>query len=93
MRRSGVRLLSSAPIPGLLLRLTQSLFDRLLDKPKFAVVNCARCRHYYVTWDERFPQGCSLYGVKSRQAPSIAVKNATGAPCQFWETKPAKSSG
>ncbi|NBW01711.1 MAG: uracil-DNA glycosylase [Betaproteobacteria bacterium] len=58
------------------------------DKLPQPLVNCRRCKHYYVTWDESFPQGCRLYGVKSRQAPSIAVRDATGAACQFWEAKP-----
>jgi len=54
-------------------------------------INCRRCKHYYVTWDESFPQGCRLYGVKSRQAPSLAVRDATGAACQFWELRPLES--
>ncbi|MBU3725393.1 MAG: uracil-DNA glycosylase [Burkholderiaceae bacterium] len=54
---------------------------------------CTRCRHYYVTWDQSFPHGCTLYGVKSKQPPSHTVKDATGAPCQFWEPKSPNSQG
>ncbi|NBT84002.1 MAG: uracil-DNA glycosylase [Betaproteobacteria bacterium] len=54
-------------------------------------VNCRRCRHYYVTWDKKFPQGCKLYGVKSKQAPSIAVLDATGDPCAHWQENPKVS--
>jgi hypothetical protein len=53
-------------------------------------VNCRLCRHFFVTWDQHHPQGCRLYGVKSRQAPSMIVRESTGAPCQFWEPRPPR---
>jgi len=63
-----------------------------LPKVPFKPVNCRRCKHFYITWDKDFPQGCRLYTVKSKQLPCVAVLDATGAPCQYWEEAPRKPS-
>jgi hypothetical protein len=42
---------------------------------------CLDCRHFYVTWDARFPRGCRAYGVASRELPSVVVLQATGQKC------------
>ncbi|MCP4716637.1 MAG: uracil-DNA glycosylase [Deltaproteobacteria bacterium] len=44
-------------------------------------VNCHRCRHYYITWDKRFPYGCREMGFKSRFLPSDAVYQNSGMAC------------
>ena len=50
-------------------------------------IRCAECRHYYVTWDPNFPRGCKAYGFKSRQIPSVAVRQSSGEPCRMFESK------
>lgn len=56
-------------------------------------INCLQCRHYYVTWDPRFPRGCRAYGFKTQQMPSALVLSSSGSPCLQSEPKirrPAK---
>lgn len=49
-------------------------------------VQCNKCKYYYVTWDVQFPYGCKLYGIKSKQVPSIVVSKSIGTQCeQFIE--------
>jgi hypothetical protein len=48
---------------------------------------CVNCRHYYVTWDYNASKGCKAYGFKSSQAPSMLVKQSTGADCLQYERK------
>lgn len=53
-------------------------------------INCFQCRHFYITWDQNFPNGCKAFGFKTKQMPAIAVQQASGAPCAAFEPKPAK---
>lgn len=50
--------------------------------------NCLKCRHFFVTWDRRFPRGCRIFGVKSRGLPSASVFRATGRHCPAFEKAP-----
>lgn len=56
-----------------------------MDKP-----NCMNCKHYHITWDQRAPRGCKLYGIKAQTMPSQIVKMAGSGECQGYETKPKK---
>ena len=48
-------------------------------------VNCRNCRHYYITWEPRTPNGCRLMGFKSQFMPSVHVLRDSGLPCQsYW---------
>ena len=49
--------------------------------------NCYACRHYYVTWNERFPCGCRAMSFKSRRLPSEVVYENSGMECQMFEGK------
>jgi hypothetical protein len=52
-------------------------------------IDCHACRHYYVTWDERFPHGCRKMGFKSGRYPGDAVRSAMyGENCRLFEPKP-----
>ncbi len=52
-------------------------------------IDCRRCRHYAVTWDERFPHGCRAMGFKSARYPADEVLSATGGEaCLLYEPKP-----
>ncbi|RKP58038.1 uracil-DNA glycosylase [Cohnella endophytica] len=50
-------------------------------------VDCMKCRHFYVTWDPKFPKGCKAFGFKSPTMPSIAVRNSSGKACFNFEPK------
>jgi len=51
------------------------------------IVNCQKCKYYYITWDKAFPYGCRLFGVKSKQQPSIIVYKSLGYECPNFEQK------
>ncbi|AQS58240.1 uracil-DNA glycosylase [Desulforamulus ferrireducens] len=48
---------------------------------------CSKCKHFYITWDTRFPNGCRAYRIKSRYLPSLEVLRATGKGCLVFEKK------
>lgn len=56
-------------------------------------IDCLKCRHFYVTWDEFFPKGCKALGFKSREVPSQAVYNSSGIVCQKYEPKERSLKG
>ena len=51
-------------------------------------LDCHRCVHYFITWDENFPHGCRCMGFKSRRYPSEEVRQAmNGQNCKLFEPK------
>lgn len=50
-------------------------------------VNCRKCVHYYITWDEKFPYGCRAYEFKTNTLPSVKVFQSSGLPCQLFTLK------
>ncbi|MCK9162618.1 MAG: uracil-DNA glycosylase [Arcobacter butzleri] len=48
---------------------------------------CQKCIHYFVTWEPSRPHGCRAYGFKSKQIPSMVVKQTSGQECAFYELK------
>lgn len=52
-------------------------------------INCFNCAYFQVTWDPAYPRGCKAYGVKSKQLPSIVVKQASGLDCMKYMPKKA----
>ncbi|OQX29156.1 MAG: hypothetical protein B0D92_05245 [Spirochaeta sp. LUC14_002_19_P3] len=49
---------------------------------------CPKCIHYYVTWDSAFPNGCRIFGIKSRMLPSAEVRSANNRDCPAYELNP-----
>ena len=49
--------------------------------------NCSQCRHFYVTWNPKTPNGCRRYGIQSREQPSKIVAMAGLGDCQGFEVK------
>ncbi|MGE7933208.1 uracil-DNA glycosylase [Viridibacillus arvi] len=49
--------------------------------------SCFKCRHFYVTWDQRSPRGCRAYQFKSKELPSVIVKRSSGLECLKFEPK------
>ncbi len=56
-------------------------------------INCNNCIHYYITWDKKFPRGCSAMKFKSKQMPSVLVYNSSGAPCLKFMPKKKRAQG
>lgn len=51
-------------------------------------VNCMKCKHYFITFDQAAPKGCRIYKIKSKQIPSQIVKQANnGSDCLGFEAK------
>ncbi|WP_317987033.1 hypothetical protein [Sutcliffiella rhizosphaerae] len=50
-------------------------------------INCLKCKHFYVTWDPNFPNGCKAFDFKTKQLPSLAVFRSSGLPCLKFVAK------
>jgi hypothetical protein len=48
---------------------------------------CIGCKHYYITWDKKFPYGCRAMGFKSHEAPYLSVYKSSGAECLLFDQK------
>ena len=48
---------------------------------------CRDCRHLWITHERETPWGCRGFGIKSARPPAIAVREATGRPCNAFEPK------
>lgn len=53
-------------------------------------INCFQCCHFFITWDKSFPNGCKVFGFKTKQLPSVAVQQASGAECAAFQQKNPK---
>ncbi|WP_443640404.1 hypothetical protein ABXT70_10295 [Candidatus Njordibacter sp. Uisw_039] len=51
--------------------------------------DCMQCKHFYVTWEAKFPRGCRLFAIKSRQLPMIEIMRIDGHACRGYAPKPA----
>lgn len=47
-------------------------------------IDCRRCKHYYVTWDKRFPHGCRSMKFKAKTLPAAAVVNSSRMHCLYY---------
>ena len=54
-------------------------------------INCAKCIHYFVTWDNDLPRGCKIYKSKSKLFPSHLVKKETGEDCFSFQERPKQA--
>lgn len=50
-------------------------------------IDCKKCGYFYITWEARFPNGCRLFRIKSKQIPSIVVYKSTGTRCENFVQK------
>jgi hypothetical protein len=54
-------------------------------------IDCHKCVHYYVTWDQYFPHGCRAMDFKSKRSPINDVRMAMqGNDCLAFELKKQK---
>jgi len=51
------------------------------------MIDCHKCKHYYVTWDKNFPHGCRAMNFKSQEFPSQVVQTSSGTSCLLFEPK------
>lgn len=54
-------------------------------------IYCKKCKHFYVTWDMKFPNGCRLYGIKAKQQPSVLVYQSIGKRCDKFKLRDCKN--
>ncbi len=50
-------------------------------------INCRKCEHYYITWDQKYPYGCRAMGFKTASLPSLRVFQSTGHECLMFSEK------
>ncbi len=50
-------------------------------------VNCLKCRHYFITWDQNKSRGCRAFGFKSQELPSLVVFRTSGQKCMKYSLK------
>lgn len=53
------------------------------DKP----IDCFKCKHLYITWDESSPRGCTAFGFKTARLPSTVVFETSGESCYKFTPK------
>lgn len=51
------------------------------------MIDCHKCKHYYVTWDKDFPHGCRAMDFKSYHLPSSVVYKCSGIDCLMFKLK------
>jgi len=52
-----------------------------------AHMNCINCKHFFITWETKFPYGCNAYEIKSKSAPNLQVLENTGLACLLFDLK------
>jgi hypothetical protein len=53
-------------------------------------VDCAKCIHFFITWDKNYPKGCKAIGFKCHEMPSAVVFKSSGIECLRFEKKQAR---
>ncbi|MBC8061519.1 MAG: uracil-DNA glycosylase [Clostridiaceae bacterium] len=51
------------------------------------IINCRKCKNFYITWDKNFPFGCRKLNFKSKKLPSVNVFESSGEQCLYFEHK------
>jgi len=63
-------------------------FDKCYKRKGITMkISCFQCQFYKVTWDPNNPRGCNAYGFKSKQLPSVVVKQSSGMDCMHFVQK------
>ena len=50
-------------------------------------IDCFKCKHFYITWEQSFPRGCKAMGFKSKEMPADVVYQSSGMECMRFEEK------
>ncbi len=51
------------------------------------VVDCFKCKHFYVTWEKSRPRGCKALKFKTKRMPSDVVHATSGKHCLLFILK------
>ena len=51
------------------------------------VVECRKCKHFFITWDPKHPNGCKAFGIKTKRIPSAEVYLTSGKECLKFQKK------
>ena len=51
------------------------------------MIDCHKCKYYYVTWDKNFPHGCRALEFKSKGLPAAAVLATSRQECLMYKKK------
>ena len=54
-----------------------------IDRP-----DCFKCIYFSLTWEQKTPRQCKLYGFKTASMPSVIFYNTTGSQCVGFRKKP-----
>lgn len=54
--------------------------------------NCLKCVFFQVTWNENHPRSCLKFHFKSKELPSVVVRQSTGVACPHFTSKFARSA-
>jgi len=50
-------------------------------------INCLKCEHFKITWNNNFPRACTVFEIKTKNMPSVDVFYATGQKCPSFKLK------
>ena len=50
-------------------------------------IGCNSCAHFYITWNKRYPYGCSEMKFMSSKLPSLDVLEIEGSDCLLFQDK------
>jgi len=59
----------------------------MLMKNNKEKISCRGCRHFYITWEQAFPNACRAMGFKSKTMPDLITHEASGMVCQQFVAK------
>lgn len=48
-------------------------------------INCFSCRHFFITYDHKFPYGCKGAGFKSKLMPAKEMVINSGRECLLFK--------
>lgn len=63
-----------------------------VDNSGSGTPDCAKCAHFFITYDEAFPYGCRALDFKSKRKPHLDVLEASGTHCLAFKPR-AKPGG
>lgn len=64
-----------------------------MKKNEVPRINCRKCRHFFVTWENARPYGCKAHGFKTPRIPSLDVFTASGIRCLLFKRKLNQKKG
>ncbi len=51
------------------------------------LVNCFFCKHFFITYETKYPYGCQAMGFKSARMPAVDVFSNSGMDCAMFVRK------